>query len=69
MTKNWLIEVPSTDEEVAECLQSIHKKNNFYASSMLGIYRIYRKRGCTVLDAYEEALRAALSNTLQEMGK
>lgn len=69
MTKNWLVEVPSTDEEVTNCLQSMHRKNSLYASFMLGIYRIYRKRGCTVLDAYEEALRAALSNTLQEVDK
>lgn len=67
MTKNWLEEVPSTDEEVTDCLQSLH--GNLHASIMLRIYRIYRKRGCTVLDAYEEALRAALSNTLQEIGK
>lgn len=69
MTKNWLTEVPQTDEEVANCLQSLHGKNSLRASSMLGIYKIYRKRGCTVLDAYEEALRATLSNTPQEMSK
>lgn len=69
MTKNWLIEVPSTDEEVAEYFQSMHGKNSLHGHSMLGIYRIYRKRGCTVLDAYEEALRATLSNTIQEIGK
>lgn len=68
MTMIKLLPVPSNDEEVINHLKSI-TKNQICASSMIGIYQIYRKRGCTVLDAYEEALRAALSNTIQEIGK
>lgn len=57
-SKDWSLEVPSTDAEAIEAIK--HKKTQGLYLPAIGIYQVYRKRGYTVLESYEEALRAII---------
>lgn len=57
--KNYMSEVPETDQEVEECIRQMHG-NTLTTENMMGVYRIQRAKGKDILTAYETTLRAYL---------
>lgn len=53
-----MFEAPETDEQAIVFLR--HGKTEVYADALVGIYRIRRELGQSILDACEEALRAGV---------
>jgi hypothetical protein len=51
--------VPTTDEEVLECFKLQYSTET--DSKLSDIYRVYRKTGKTIREAYEQTLRDSLN--------
>lgn len=58
--KDYLLNVPRTDEEVEEQIRQTHGDDNLTTRNMIGIYRIRRLKGEDVLTAWETTLKAYL---------